>query len=294
MSAACHSRLDVDIYRTGEIKHRLDLDRTGLVLIALLAGGDYDATGVPGMSASSASQLAKAGYGDHLGALITSPSDVSIWKERLVEELKHNGQGLFSTRLPSISSKLRLSPDFPRLDILDLYLHPATTPPSDAVVDFGKRISPLDISTFCSTTLHWSADITQERLRKLVLRPLVIQQLRFAALGRDLPDRSFPLLDTNFGFILKFGTSKLASSTDNILSCRVDLDAKLLEHLVGIAGQEVTGKKAINKKKGEKEGATSVLRIWVPHTLLAAAFGSDFKNFRCVFICSSHACCARC
>lgn len=60
----------VTIYKASNVEElpELCLGPNGLVLIALMAGGDYDARGVGGCGVKMALSLAQGGYGDSLKA----------------------------------------------------------------------------------------------------------------------------------------------------------------------------------------------------------------------------------
>src|SRR3569833_119840 len=72
------------------------LDRDGMVLVALLSGGDYSPGGIPGFGVKVACEAAAAGIGKSLGCI--APSDgqaLEVWNLNLLHELRSNQAGFF-------------------------------------------------------------------------------------------------------------------------------------------------------------------------------------------------------
>lgn len=113
----------VNVYDAVETKNGPSkLDREGMILVALMSGGDYVPEGIPGCGPKTACEAAKAGFGRDLCSIPRNdPVALSQWKERLQHELKTNESKLFKRK----HGALKIPSDFPRLDILGYYTHPA-------------------------------------------------------------------------------------------------------------------------------------------------------------------------
>ena len=113
----------VNVYDAVETKNGPSaLDREGMILVALMSGGDYVPEGIPGCGPKTACEAAKAGFGRDLCSIPRNdPVALRQWRERLQHELKTNESKLFKRK----HGALKIPDDFPRLDILGYYTHPA-------------------------------------------------------------------------------------------------------------------------------------------------------------------------
>ncbi|KIV95179.1 hypothetical protein PV10_02860 [Exophiala mesophila] len=111
------------------IQSRSGLDPAGMVLVALLAGGDYDENGLPGFGPGIACEAARAGFGADLLELVRTNDDVGLaeWRERLEYELETNISGFFKTK----HKTAKVPSSFPDRRILSYYTNPAITAPQD-------------------------------------------------------------------------------------------------------------------------------------------------------------------
>lgn len=100
------------------------LDREGMVLVALMSGGDYLPEGVPGCGVKVACEAARAGFGKELcGIRRADTAALERWKERLSRELRTNESGFFRTR----HKALEIPEGFPSLEVLRYYTHPVVS-----------------------------------------------------------------------------------------------------------------------------------------------------------------------
>lgn len=104
---------------------KIGLDREGLVLVALMSGGDYAPEGIPGCGPKVACEAAKAGFGKSLCRLKASDTKgISAWRKSLLHELRTNESGYFRTR----HMKTTIPADFPNMEVLRYYTHPVVSP----------------------------------------------------------------------------------------------------------------------------------------------------------------------
>ncbi|KAF9014428.1 PIN domain-like protein, partial [Hymenopellis radicata] len=119
------------IYSQNRITEELGMSIGGLLLFALLAGGDYDEVGLKGCGGAIAAGLARTSLGDDLReAFYTlSCADFTVfcqaWRTTLGLELTTNTSGMLPSRFPHLASKI---PDtFPDYTVVQLYAAPVIT-----------------------------------------------------------------------------------------------------------------------------------------------------------------------
>lgn len=105
----------------------LGLDREGMVLVALMSGGDYLPDGIPGCGVKVACEAAKAGYGTSICRLRASDQEgMRAWRQSITHELRTNEKGHFRNK----HKALVVPDDFPSLEVLRYYTHPVVSPQS--------------------------------------------------------------------------------------------------------------------------------------------------------------------
>lgn len=124
------------------------LDREGMILVALMSGGDYLPEGIPGCGPKTACEAARAGFGQRLCS-IKKKDTVALqeWREDLARELRTNESKFFKRKHGALS----IPEDFPRVDILSYYTNPA--------------ISSRDGLERLKRNLHWDQDLNFPELR---------------------------------------------------------------------------------------------------------------------------------
>ncbi|KAJ5404653.1 hypothetical protein N7465_005937 [Penicillium sp. CMV-2018d] len=182
-SSATH----VTCYAMGQDGHpsNIPLDRPGMILFAMLSGGDYLPSGVPKCGSKLAAEIAKAGFGEDLLQELASQADVdtglSEWRERLQYELEENESGYFTRKHPAV----RIPDVFPDRQILEYYAQPKVS--SDEEMTFlrnrlaqawDKNIDPMAIRTFAADHFEWNYYSGARKLVKLLAEPLVSYRLR--------------------------------------------------------------------------------------------------------------------
>ncbi|OCK76655.1 hypothetical protein K432DRAFT_445884 [Lepidopterella palustris CBS 459.81] len=113
----------VNLYDAAKTKSgQSGLDREGMILVALMSGGDYIPEGIPGCGPKTACEAARAGFGSDLCKIAKNDTKaLQEWRERLAHELRTNESKYFKRR----HAALVIPEDFPRTDILGYYTHPA-------------------------------------------------------------------------------------------------------------------------------------------------------------------------
>ncbi|KAK7014508.1 hypothetical protein R3P38DRAFT_3277089 [Favolaschia claudopus] len=155
------------VYSMDSIEHTatVGLDQAGLLLCALLLGGDY-APGVTGIGPATARALARQGFGRELVRIMNLSvgnkrlKNLAVWRTALRGELRTNSSSMLAKRLPDAADNI--SDAFPNLDVVNLYLHPFIctsleySGPMPDCSSWRPRdpVIPL-IADFCSSTFRW-------------------------------------------------------------------------------------------------------------------------------------------
>jgi Holliday junction resolvase YEN1 len=128
------------------------LDREGMILVALMSGGDYVPEGIPGCGPKTACEAARAGFGSDLCKIRKGDTKaMQEWRDRLQHELKTNESKLFKRK----HGTLVIPDDFPRTDILGYYTHPAIS--NQAGLDKLRR------------SIKWDQELDFKGLREFTL-----------------------------------------------------------------------------------------------------------------------------
>ncbi|KAF9045348.1 PIN domain-like protein [Panaeolus papilionaceus] len=185
----------VEVYTNGRIARQAHLSMGGLILFALLNGGDYDATGIPNCGAIIAKALCRCGYGDELleatrAYLINDDNPTAFdhfiqdWRNRLCDELHNNTHQQLTFRRPDLAHAIESS-DFPKREVLMAYVTPLTTEHEPSTITgarfeswylFHEPMLPT-IAQFCRTHLLWSELSLRKRLMTQLFPSIVIRML---------------------------------------------------------------------------------------------------------------------
>ncbi|KAL6308181.1 hypothetical protein BKA93DRAFT_700456, partial [Sparassis latifolia] len=169
------------------------MSRGGLILCALLSGGDYD-DGLRGFGIQIAYGLARCGFGDRLLTAFERRFQQDIrgvlgaWRIEINAELRTNSRGFLPRKYPSLS----LPDTFPSMKSLENYANPICSRRDSerggggALRDTGELSLPR-IAGFCEDHFdewgHRSAII--KRFRDLLWGAAVMRVLRRVALEVD-------------------------------------------------------------------------------------------------------------
>lgn len=147
-SRGSKSATHVNIYTDEAIK----LDSDGMILVALMSGGDYIPAGVPDCGIKIACEAARAGFGGDLCRLLRNPEDITglkKWKEKLEHELRTNESGFFRVK----HKTLKIPKSFPDVVVMKYYTHP--------IVSSAEKILQL-------SNVNWNLAVDVPGLRKFV------------------------------------------------------------------------------------------------------------------------------
>lgn len=157
----------------------LGLDREGMVLVAIMSGGDYIPEGVPGCGPKVACEAAKAGFGKSLCQLRASDTEgLCLWKKSLMHELKTNESKYFRTRHKSLT----IPEDFPNMEVLRYYTHPVVSPePTLDIIRHRLRetreIQLEGLREFARETFNWDFRIGAIKFIRVLSEGIFVNRL---------------------------------------------------------------------------------------------------------------------
>lgn len=224
-----------------------------LVLIALLAGGDYSVCnlvvylqspadlchdqqdGLPGCGIQLAHALAHAGLGHALIYGIEHASNEAEFVKRWVSDLRHelceNTSGFLARKQPHVAS--RIPADFPDLKILHLYLHPLTSEfgggPLIPLVSHGGP-DPLALAKYSQKQFAWNSGILRY-LASWVFPGMAVRELVAQATRLDHAQAQHPIRSLFFGPVLWYRERPVTSGLPE-LRVHLTVDEALLASIV--------------------------------------------------------------
>ncbi|KAI4168385.1 MAG: hypothetical protein LQ343_006470 [Gyalolechia ehrenbergii] len=170
----------VNMYRAEITKQgKSGLDSDGMILVALMSGGDYIPAGVPGCGIKIACEAAKAGFGRDLCRLsIKDTVGFNQWRERLQYELVVNESGFFRTR----HKALVIPENFPDRKVLRYYTHPAISN-SEQIgrlqegIRWDQSINLPGIRQFVTEAFDWQRLTGAKKFLRTLAPAMLVDQL---------------------------------------------------------------------------------------------------------------------
>jgi hypothetical protein len=193
----CAGKKDANWSRVFTFPHKKlpQLTREGLILFAILRGGDYH-SGIDGCGPKIASGIACTPLATRLFQIAsTLPIDqeaLSIWRLDLCQELKTNASGLLPNKCLSLSRKVPL--DFPPIDVLTTYVHPITSQTHKGAFSRNKPLTWSNdpdlakIAALCERSFEWGyKEHLIQRFRTLLWPWMALRCIRRVCMNPDTP-----------------------------------------------------------------------------------------------------------
>lgn len=264
------------------------LDREGLVLVALMSGGDYIPEGVPGCGIKVACEAAKAGFGKRLCRIKRSDQDaLREWREDLMTELRTNESKFFRVK----HKALTIPDEFPSMEVLRYYTHPVVS--QAETIERLKRELPsrreVDIAglrAFTAETFDWVCKIGAVKFIRVLAPGLLNQALMNLSkeqLESDNPDvrecveaklvKSISTRRTHFN---TDGTPELRISyiPNDVVGIDLDAEKDEVTSTYGRSGLALNSDDEVDEQIGDAEtGPKKVFDplqpdlVWVPETV---------------------------
>lgn len=279
----------VSVYNVRELgQGETGLDREGMVLVALMSGGDYIPEGVPGCGIKVACEAAKAGFGKRLCRIKRSDQDaLRVWREDLMSELRTNESKFFRVK----HKALTIPDEFPSMEVLRYYTHPVVS--QAEAIERLKRELPLrrevDIAglrAFTAETFDWTFKIGAVKFIR-VLAPGLLNQALMDLSNKQLESDDLDLRECVEAKLVKSITTRRTHfNTDGTPELRisyipndvvgVDLDAEEDEvtSTYGRSGLALNSDDEADEQVGDAEAGPKKVfdplqpdLVWVPETV---------------------------
>ena len=159
------------------------LDREGMILVALMSGGDYVPEGIPGCGPKKACEAARAGFGSDLCRIAKGDkTGLREWRDRLQHEIKTNESKFFAQKRPSI----KIPDEFPRTDILGYYTHPAISGQASldrlrSSIKWDQDIDFAGLRSFAYDAFEWVKLEGAKHFIRSLAPSLLVRSLRMRA-----------------------------------------------------------------------------------------------------------------
>ena len=172
----------INLYDANVTKETSGLDREGMILVALMSGGDYIPEGIPGCGPKTACEAARAGFGADLVKIDKKDeAGFAKWRERLSYELRTNESKLFRQR-----KNLAIPDDFPNKEVLGYYTHPVISGPEklERLRRTLRWDQPLDfpsLRVFAADAFDWTCLGGAKKFIRNLAPAMLIRELRLRA-----------------------------------------------------------------------------------------------------------------
>ncbi|KAF4415450.1 Flap endonuclease GEN-like protein 1 [Colletotrichum fructicola] len=199
------------------------LDREGMVLVALMSGGDYIPEGVPGCGVKLACEAAKAGFGKSLCRLkIDEPVQFEEWRTFLKHQLRTNECGFFRTK----HKALAIPDEFPSRQVLRHYTHPVvsnaeTIAQLRARTHWNRQIDVQGLRYFVDETFEWANKAGAVKLTRVLSQSLLVHKLLDLHLTERCEETTDQMERNEAALVKRISGRRNHHSTDGILELRV-------------------------------------------------------------------------
>jgi Holliday junction resolvase YEN1 len=295
-SSKAKSPTHVSVYEAEKIRFgKSQLDRHGMILVALMSGGDYDTDGIPRCGIKIACEAAKAGFGQRLCEL--SPDDISgldTWRSDLARELRTNESKHFRQKNKTIV----IPETFPKQEVLTYYTHPVTSSIEDVrrlkeTLTWKTEIDVTSLRQYTRDVFEWNGQAGAKKFIRGLAPALLVHTLRIRGDGQQHEQKAHLLAKAETArYVNKICGERHHHSTDGMKELRVEYKPSSivdvgwkLEPLLrcdganGSDGEEElvfpAGNDAMDALQGSPRKNASPRfdpdifdRVWVPETLV--------------------------
>lgn len=156
------------------------LDREGMILVALMSGGDYLPEGIPNCGPKLACEAARAGFGSRLCAIgKKDTAALQAWRESLIHELRTNESKFFRCK----HKALAIPDEFPRTDILAYYTKPAISSRDGLErlkrsLRWDQELNFPELRTFTADAFEWVKVTGAKKFIRNLAPALLVRNLR--------------------------------------------------------------------------------------------------------------------
>lgn len=214
----------VSIYKAKDTKKSSGLDPGGMILVALMSGGDYDMDGIQGCGSKRACEAARAGFGKKLCTLDADDEEaLREWRKDLAHELTTNESNFFSRK----SKTIVIPDDFPRKEILRYYTHPAVSSDADVrrlkdKLEWDRAVDIAGLREYVAEMFRWTGSRGAKKMIRGLAPSMLVYQLRERYNRRRSSHCDLILTAANeHDFVRNITSERKHFSTDGTLELRV-------------------------------------------------------------------------
>lgn len=214
----------VNLYDAKKTKDGSGLDREGMILIALMSGGDYVPEGIPGCGPKIACEAARAGFGHQLYKIPKKDKvALGVWREKLAYELRTNESKFFKCK----HKALKIPDDFPNPDVLGYYTTPCVSP-LDKVerlrqsLKWDQDLNFEELRTFTGDAFDWTKLGGAKKFIRNLAPALLVRELRMRGQAEDQPSEDIDSIqEQEARFVAGIHGRRNHATTDGVPELRV-------------------------------------------------------------------------
>ncbi|KAL0254455.1 hypothetical protein SLS55_009930 [Diplodia seriata] len=281
------------------------LDREGMILVALMSGGDYLPEGIPNCGPKLACEAARAGFGSRLCAISKKDTAaLQAWRESLIHELRTNESKFFRCK----HKALAIPDQFPRADILAYYTKPAVSSREGLErlkrsLRWDQELNFPELRTFTGDAFEWIKVSGAKKFIRNLAPALLVRNLRLrgqAAAEGALSEDPEVIAAEEAALVTSIHGKREHPSTDNTPELRIafspigivniDLDAEEPDDELqededeeeeedGLAGIEDEGGEAPKKRGPYLYDPTKLEKIWIPQSIVKVGAPSKVQDW---------------
>lgn len=232
-----HAPTHVTIYDAKATKEgKSGLDREGMILVALMSGGDYITEGIPGCGIKVACEAARAGFGNSLCKLSrTDTTGLNKWRENLVHEVLTNESKFFRVK----HKALQIPETFPNKEVLGYYTHPVVSSATKLArlkedIEWDGEIDVAGLRVFVAEAFDWTHKTGAKKFIRGLAPALLVLKVRTSANRRasGFDDTVYTAMN-EMGLVREICGRRQHFSTDGIPELR------LVYHPANIVGLDL-------------------------------------------------------
>ncbi|KAF4628541.1 hypothetical protein G7Y89_g9616 [Cudoniella acicularis] len=200
------------------------LDREGMVLVALMSGGDYITEGIPHCGIKIACQAARAGFGKTLCGLPRADvAGLEMWRNDLAKELATNESKFFKNK----HKTLKIPENFPDREVLGYYTHPVVSSATKLAkikeeISWDNEVNVPGLRLFVAEAFEWTNRTGARKFIRGLAPALLVHKLRSRTNRRDSEYGDVILTAMNeMELVRAIGGKRTHLSSDGIPELRV-------------------------------------------------------------------------
>jgi Holliday junction resolvase YEN1 len=213
----------VNVYDAKKTKSSSGLDREGMILVALMSGGDYVPEGIPGAGPKVACDAARAGFGHDLCRIAKGDQvGFRVWRERLQYELQTNESKFFKRR----HGTLNIPEDFPNIEALGYYTRPAISSKTQLdklrqEIKWDQEINYAELRAFTAEAFDWRKLGGAKKFIRNLSPVVLVKALRLRGQNQGVKEHTAEDIEEESSLVKAFHGKRNHATTDCMTEIRV-------------------------------------------------------------------------